>query len=309
MERKSNYYDILGIDKNANAEDIKKAYRKKSMLTHPDRNRDDPDANSKFQQVSEAYDILSDKQKRQMYDMGGIGVMGEGMSEEDIINIFTSTLFSGGLGGLGEGMMGKGPFGGMRGGAQVFHMGGIPVNFSAGMQQTAPIMKTLEITLDKAYSGCTMPLEVTRWIHGIVKQEETETLYVTIPPGIDDNEMIVLKEKGNILNEKNKGDVKIVIKIINNTDFERDGLELIYNKTVSLKEALCGFSFDMKFIDGRVFKINNSNGNVITSNYKKVVPKLGMKRDTHVGNLIIVFTVVFPEKLSEDKINKLKEIL
>ena len=49
MERKSNYYDILGIDKNANAEDIKKAYRKKSMLTHPDRNRDDPDANSKFQ--------------------------------------------------------------------------------------------------------------------------------------------------------------------------------------------------------------------------------------------------------------------
>ena len=110
MERKSNYYDILGIDKNANAEDIKKAYRKKSMLTHPDRNRDDPDANSKFQQVSEAYDILSDKQKRQMYDMGGIGVMGEAMSEEDIINIFTSTLFSGGLGGLGEGMMGKGPF-------------------------------------------------------------------------------------------------------------------------------------------------------------------------------------------------------
>ena len=88
MERKSNYYDILGIDKNANAEDIKKAYRKKSMLTHPDRNRDDPDANSKFQQVSEAYDILSDKQKRQMYDMGGIGVMGEAMSEEDIINIF-----------------------------------------------------------------------------------------------------------------------------------------------------------------------------------------------------------------------------
>ena len=62
MESKSNYYDILGIDKNANAEDIKKAYRKKSMLTHPDRNRDDPDANSKFQQVSEAYDILSDKQ-------------------------------------------------------------------------------------------------------------------------------------------------------------------------------------------------------------------------------------------------------
>ena len=54
--------------------------------------------------------------------------------------------------------------------------------------------------------------------------EETETLYVTIQPGIDDNEIIILAEKGNILNDKNKGDIKLVIKIINETDFERNGL-------------------------------------------------------------------------------------
>ena len=89
----------------------------------------------------------------------------------------------------------------------------------------------------------------------------------------------------------------------------RDGLDLIYNKNVTLKEALCGFAFDMKFIDGRNFKINNGNGNIIHANYKKIVPKLGMKRDNHIGNLIIIFSVMFPEKLEEDQINKLREIL
>jgi DnaJ-class molecular chaperone len=312
MQNKTDYYNVLGIDKLANEEDIKKAYRKKSMITHPDRNLDDPDANSKFQKVSEAYDILSDKQKRRMYDMG-IDTNGGVINEEELFNFFTNSIFTGGLGGLGgvggataAGPLGDGHYGGR---AHVFHMGGIPVNFSAGMQKTQAIIKHIEITLDKSYAGCTIPLEITRWIHGVVKQEEKETIYVTIQPGVDDNEIIILREKGNILNEKNKGDVKVIVKIINNTEFDRNGLDLIYNKSISLKEALCGFAFDMKFINGRVFKINNEIGNVISPNYKKIVPKLGMKRENHIGNLIIVFTVVFPDKISEDKINKLKEVL
>ena len=304
---KKSYYEILNIDKKCSEDDIKKAYRRKSMETHPDRNQNDPEASSKFQEVSTAYDVLSDKQKRRMYDMGilrsGMDAdmdTGMPMNEEDLMNFFTNNLFSGGLQNYMEGACGR---------AQVFHMGGIPVNFSAGMQKTEPIVKHVELSLERAYVGCTLPLEVTRWVRGITQQEEIETLYITIPPGIDDNEIILLEGKGNILNERNKGDVKVFIKIINTTEFERDGLDLIYNKNVTLKEALCGFVFDMKFIDGRDFKINNGNGNVIHANYKKLVPKLGMKRDHHIGNLIIVFTVIFPEKLEEEQINKLKEIL
>jgi len=303
-----NYYDILNIEKNCSEEDIKKAYRRKSMETHPDRNQNDPEANSKFQEVSTAYDILSDKQKRQMYDMGILksdGDHGMPMNEEDLMNFFTNNLFNGGLGNFS----GLNDLGGLNGRTQVFHMGGIPVNFSSAMQKTSPIVKHVELSLERAFNGCTLPLEITRWVHGITRQEEIETLYVTIPPGIDDNEIIVLKEKGNVLNERNKGDVKIFIKIINNTNFLRDGLDLIYNKNVTLKEALCGFVFDMKFIDGRNFKINNGNGNIIHANYKKIVPKLGMKRDNHIGNLIIIFSVIFPEKLEEDQINKLRKIL
>ena len=89
----------------------------------------------------------------------------------------------------------------------------------------------------------------------------------------------------------------------------RNGLDLILNKTISLKDALCGFMFDMNYLDGRIFKINNNGGNVITNNYNKVLSGMGMKREEHTGNLIINFTVTFPEKLTEQQITALREIL
>jgi DnaJ family protein A protein 2 len=86
-------------------------------------------------------------------------------------------------------------------------------------------------------------------------------------------------------------------------------LDLILNKTISLKDALCGFVFDMNYLDGRTFKINNNGGNVITNNYNKVLSGMGMKREEHIGNLIINFTVTFPEKLTEEQIEALRKIL
>ena len=103
--------------------------------------------------------------------------------------------------------------------------------------------------------------------------------------------------------------MKVFIKVVNRTEFEREGLDLIYNKTISLKEALCGFSFDMTYIDGRTFKINNGNGNVIAANYRKVIPSMGIIRDENRGNLIINFDVVFPEKLEDEQVKALQEIL
>jgi DnaJ-class molecular chaperone len=76
-----------------------------------------------------------------------------------------------------------------------------------------------------------------------------------------------------------------------------------------LKDALCGFTFDMNYLDGRVYKINNNAGNIISQTYNKVLAGLGMKREEHIGNLIINFSVTFPEKLTEAQINGLREIL
>ena len=200
---------------------------------------------------------------------------------------------------------------GFPGGAQfhVFH-NGRPVNIGKGFQKPSPINKTVTINIEQVFNGVTIPVDVERWIYeNNLKVSETETLYVTIPKGIDDNEIIVLKDKGNIVNENCKGDVKIFIKIINNTDIKRHGLDLIYEKNISLKDALCGFNFEIKFINGKIYTLNNASGNIISPEYKKIIPNMGLTRESYTGNLIIIFHVEFPEKLTNEQIKKLNDVL
>ena len=149
-------------------------------------------------------------------------------------------------------------------------------------------------------------------IRGLDKSFNGSVLYknidLDIPKGIDDNELIILKDKGNI-RDKNVGDIKIFIKINNSTKFQRSGLDLYYEKTISLKDSLCGFSFDLKYINGKKYTINNQKGNIIPPNFKKIIPNMGIERNGYVGNLIISFNVHFPENLSIDIIDKIKECL
>ena len=114
-------------------------------------------------------------------------------------------------------------------------------------------------------------------MYGNERRVEKEKMYVNILPGIDDGERMILKNKGNIANEQNKGDIQLFIKIKNETPFIRDGLDLIYKK-ISLKQALTGFEFDIKHINGKVYSINNDAGNIIQPNYSRDINNLGMKR-------------------------------
>ena len=84
---------------------------------------------------------------------------------------------------------------------------------------------------------------------------------------------------------------------------------MILNKNITLKEALCGFSFDLNYIDGRIFKITNGSGHIVTNNYNKVISNMGLSRDEHIGNLLINFTVDFPTELSAEQIESLTKIL
>ena len=153
-------------------------------------------------------------------------------------------------------------------------------------------------------------MDIERWIiENGIKVFEKETIYVDIPKGIDDNEMIILRDKGNCMNELNKGDIKLFIKVDNNTDFKRNGLDLIYEKTITLKEALCGFNFELKYVNGKTYTIHNNGGNIIIPDYNKIIPNMGLTRETHIGNLVIHFNVVFPETLKKETIDKLREIL
>jgi DnaJ-class molecular chaperone len=305
---KQTLYDILGVDKTASDIDIKKAYRSLSLKYHPDRNST-PEAKPRFQEINEAYETLSDPNKRQQYDMGSSNIempfhnMSGNPNFPDINNIF-NMMFNGGMGGMGG--MGNPNI-------RVFH-NGVPININRGfnhVQPPEPIIKNIEITIEQSFTGCTVPVEIERWIlNNNIKTIENETLYITIPQGIDSNEMIHIKEKGNIVNQTVRGDVKIGIQIINNSIFKRNGLDLIYKHEISLKEALCGFSIDFVHLNGKKLRLNNKdNPTVIKPGHRNIFKSFGMTRDQTTGNLILELDIHFPDSLTTDQISSLSNIL
>jgi DnaJ-class molecular chaperone len=292
---KKDYYEILELNKNATQEDIKKSYRKLSLLHHPDKNNNSQESINKIQDINEAYEILSNQEKKMMYDNQQNGMMFHpGMDDIpiDLHNLFSS-------------MFQMNDFGGDMRGFRVFFNG--PGNH---IINPPSIVKTIVIPFERVLSTLKIPIEINRFVQEQNRRiQENETIYLDIPQGIDDGEMIIIREKGNVI-DNFKGDVKICIKIENNTEFKRVGLDLVYEKTILLKESLCGFIFELKHLNGKIYTITNSStiGHIICQNYQKVIPNMGLIRDEHVGNLVIVFNVKFPEQLSENVIEELKKI-
>jgi DnaJ-class molecular chaperone len=326
-----NLYNILEVPETASSEEIKKAYRRLSMLHHPDKNGNSLESTEKFQKISEAYEVLGDADKKQEYDLTrnnpfirmmsqqGGGHPGHNVSADELFStLFGMPFFSGQ--GPHHGIhpsFGQGP------NIRVFHNGvpvsghglghGLNINqmFGHGFEQQkpAPITAQLNVPIDKILTGTTIPVDIERWIlENGNKVFEHEMVYVTVPKGADEGEIIVLPGKGNVASESNKGDIKIFIKIENDTPFKRHGLDLVLEKTITVKDALCGFSFELKYLTGKVYTITNNSGNIISHGYKKVIPGMGFERDGHKGNLIIMFDIVFPEKLSQEVIDALKLI-
>lgn len=273
-----NPYDILGIQPSASKEEMKKAYRKLSLKHHPDRGGDE----EKFKEISSAYETLTNPELNN--SAGKFPTSGG-------TNVNIDEMFKAMFGmnvNLGEGLS----------------------HIHRQMQKPPPILLTLPISIEQAYNGCSIPIQIERWVmNNNVKEIEKETIYVNVPQGIDNNELIVFREQGNITNDKLKGDIKIFIKVENKSIFKRDGLNLVYQKEISLKEALCGFSFDIEHISGKKFRINNGNGTVVGVNYQKVVQGLGMIRGEHSGNLTIMFKIKFPNKLTEEQVKIISDTL
>jgi len=314
-----NYYNILGVDEKATKDEIKKAFRTLSFKYHPDKNGGSQESTVKFQQINEAYETLGNEQKREQYDMqrnnpfvrmnsNGGGGMDGGVNMNDFFNVF----FGGGgmppnFPGMPRGMP---SFQGMPGGPRIHIFHGGPMNFEGGFQKPTPIIKNIVISMEQVFTGTNLPLEIERWVvENETKTVEKETIYIDIPKGVDDGEIMVLRDKGNVVNENTKGDIKIFIKIENNSIFKRAGLDLILEKDISLKEALCGFSFEINYLNGKSYTLNNNKGNIIQPNYKKIYQNMGLVRGNHTGNMIINFNIKFPEKLDNEQIENLEKIL
>lgn len=325
----ANHYEVLGVSEKATRDEIKKAFHKLSLKHHPDRNPNNAEAEKMTRKINEAYEVLGDEDKRKEYDfMRNNPLHSMDIEMEDILASMFSQQMPGGMqfgfpagnlfGGMGGGIPGVkvhvvhgNPFGPQAAGGNnpFFHP------FFANQQQNPfvsqakpqPIQKDLTVTMAQVYQGDSIPLEIERWIQN--QGREKEILYVTIPKGIDEGEIITLKDQGNVLSDQNKGDVRITIHVESCVDFERSGLDLIFKKRITLKEAICGFHFELKHINGKTYTLNNGSGNIVSPNYRKIIPNMGFQRENHKGSLIIQFEVEFPAALSVETIDKIREIL
>ena len=335
------YYNILGVSRDASETEIKKAYRSLSLQFHPDRNPSE-EAKSKIQEINAAYEVLGDEGKKRNYDMGGSGDDEGGPFGPGGMGGFPFGPGGGGpMGGFsfgGPGGMGGHPFahmhsmnefadindllnmmgGGFGGGGMSFggpggpsiriFRNGVPV-----VQKPEPIRMEIAITLEQAFFGVPeLSITIDRVVvvqH--IQGQEQETMKIAIPAGVDTNEAILLQDKGHVIQDKVKGDVHVVIKVQENALFVREGMDLHFKKAISLKECLCGFSCEIPHINGKMLRLNHSGtSHVIKPGEKKTIPGYGMvKENKGTGNLVVTFDVLFPDKLTEEQILAIYEIL
>lgn len=179
-------------------------------------------------------------------------------------------------------------------------------NYTTEYYYIDPINIELIINFEDAYIGCSKPITIQRIVNNYsVINKEIENYYLKIPKGVDDNEIIIIPKKGNCHNN-NYGDVKVIVKLQNHNLFKRNGLDLYFEKNISLKESLLGFSFDLVFLNNKKYKINNDK---ILLNKQITIKNLGFIRDDFNGNLIINFNIIFPENLTQIQKERLSEIL
>lgn len=273
-----NHYETLGVSKDATDKEIKQAYRALSMKYHPDKVKaeDLEEANVKMREINEAYSVIGDAESRQQYNA-------------ELDNPFLGQGFPPGF--PGQGFPGQGfppgfPGQGFPQGLfeMLFANGGGPEIHFFQSQMRPPIVKNIEITLAQSFSGLTVenPIDSTMSIH--------------IPAGIRDGNNIVIQNA-------NGPDVHLRIHVTNNTQFIRQGNDLVYKHKVSLKEALCGFKFQIDHLNGN--KLNLNVNVVVFSGAKQIIKQLGFPG----GDLIIEFEVTFPEHLSQEQKEAIANIL
>ena len=281
-----NYYNTLHLSKNATLNDIKKAYRQLSIKFHPDKNLNSD--SEQFNKINEAYVKLLDK-----YNSNSITNEFEKYNTNELINTNTNTNTN------------------ANANANANANNDILKYSYFSSNSSEDIIIDLNVTFNEAYNGCTKPIVVNRKIivNNVIGHEK-ETLYIPIPKGIDANEIIALPNKGNVYISNgisSYSNIKILICLIKNELFERNGLDIIFIKTITLKEALLGFSFNLTHINNKNFKITCSE--IINFNYEKLIPNMGFIRDTFVGNLIIKFNITFPLTISQESKKLLEKIL
>ena len=231
---KRDYYEFLGVNKNASDDEIKKAFRKLAIKYHPDKNPGDKEAEAKFKEANEAYSVLSDKTKRQRYDQfghSGVGGAGGGAGGNPFEGFnfngqsFNFDFGGGGFGGLDD-ILGAMFGGGFR-----------------GVRRGRDYRTTTTIDFKEAIFGCTKNVSV-----------DGEQIKLKIPAGIYDGQSIRLNGKGGPAPQEGgqRGDLYVEVRVRAHKRLTREGDLILSEVTISMVEAVLGTEVDVETVDGEV---------------------------------------------------------
>jgi len=309
----TDYYKTLGVNKNASAEEIKKAYRKLALKYHPDRNKDKPEAEERFKQINEAYAVLSDKGKRAQYDRFGSAEFHQRFTREDIFRGFDAgTIFKefgfdlgdlfGGIftpdGGGGFRRARTGPSRAKKGHYQdwsdVFgpHAGGeAPRQPLTGQDVIHPI----KVSLEEVYHGTRKSIAIR---HG----DQTRQVMVEIPKGIRSGQKIRLAGQGQPAPEPGgkPGDLYLKVDIATHPLFKHSGADLHIDRSISFSQAALGTSIEVPTMEGnRQLKVPAG----IQSHTLMRLKGQGMPRfkSAEKGDLFVRVIVKTPATLSREQ--------
>lgn len=279
MEYKD-YYTILGVSKNANTDEIKQAYRKLAREHHPDVNPDNPQAEERFKEINEAYEVLKDKDKRAKYDRLG--------------SSWQNYQQSGMGGGFDWGSWGNPNVQGETGFSEFFEaiFGAEFARRASASRRGQDYTHEVEISLYEAYHGGTR----------IVRTSTDRRLEVKIPQGAKTGTKVRIKGEGAPgLNGGQNGDLYLQLKVSRHPHFERDGDDLRMTVSVGLYTAMLGGEVEIETLKGTLkLKIPPETQNNKTFRLKKQgMPRLGSPSE--YGDLLVSVKVRLPRHLTEEE--------
>jgi len=303
---KKDYYSLLNVSRSATADEIKKAYRKLAMQYHPDKNPGDKKAEEKFKEFSEAYEVLSDPKKREMYDQfGHAGAQGG----------------FGGFGGAGGPFGGAGAYGAGAGGpgqdpfqdifgdvfSEIFGARGAGAGAGPRRRQAkgSDLRYTLNISFEESALGAEKVISFVRQRGG---KDETAKLSVNVPAGVKEDQRLKLAGEGDTPPGGGPaGDLYVIIKVQDHPLFRRQENDIVMDLPVSYTDAILGTSVEIPTLTGKaVIRIPPGTHSGQTFRLKgKGFPKIG---GFGSGDMLVRLIVDTPEKINARQKELLEEL-
>uniref|UniRef100_A0A3Q4BLU1 J domain-containing protein n=1 Tax=Mola mola TaxID=94237 RepID=A0A3Q4BLU1_MOLML len=298
----SDYYKTLGINRDAAYADINQAYRQLVLKFHPSRNAE-PRTPEKFYELGEAYDVLSDPRKKATYDRFGVkGLKGRIPPEFSKTGTWTSKyIYHGNPYKTFRQFFGSDdPFADFYTNDAVLQLGGLQPGIVKTKDQD--VERDLHLSLGDLYHGCTKKIKISRMVmneDGNTSSIKEKILTIEVKPGWKDGTKIIFPREGDQGPNNIPADIVFIVRQKTHPLFVRQMNDLIYKLKISLEMALTGFSVDVHTLDGRLISIP------INDVVQYVLHHTG--DPSQRGNLILTFDIQFPERLSAERKQLIKQ--